>query len=58
MKEWTDGAEDGALRIRNLCLIDACRETGAGKAGGGGGKGPVGGGYRGPAGLGKNAGIG
>jgi hypothetical protein len=58
VKEWMDGAGDGALRMRNLCLIDACRETGVGEgAGGGGGKGPLGGGYRGPAGFRKNVGI-
>ena len=50
MKEWADGTEDGALRIRNLCLMEVCRETGTDEAAGGGGKGPVGGGYRGPGG--------
>jgi hypothetical protein len=59
VKEWMDGAADGALRMRSLCLIDACREIGVGEGagGGGGGKGPLGGGYRGPAGFRKSVGI-
>jgi hypothetical protein len=52
-----DGADDGALRIRNRCLIEACREPVADGAGGGGGRGPVGGGYSGPSGNGDDGDI-